>query len=185
MRHKPKRVSHIIKLDRKYTFAVHKTDPLVACAYSSKGVRLSFAHSVGQVRVSFSKDDSWRHYIPVAVSVGDESERTIDRETRETIATSFDPRPTAVHAMPHDPDMTLCVEFENYVNRYYKMAPLLDKEIKNPPCCPQKLYAPLADLHLFNKCELSPGGFAVLWGLDIDISMDEIWRNGLTEYTAP
>ena len=43
---------------------------------------------------------------------------------------------------------------------------------------PLDIYAPLKNEALFRAVQIEPGGYAVSWGNDIDISEYELWKNG-------
>jgi hypothetical protein len=62
----------------------------------------------------------------------------------------------------------LIVEFDNDELRRYDITPLLDRE----------MFAPLKDFAFFKNVQVEPGGYAVYWNSEIDISEWEVWRNG-------
>jgi len=62
----------------------------------------------------------------------------------------------------------LLVEFDNQQKRKYDVMPLLSKE----------MFAPLANLALFQSVRVDDGGYAVVWNEDIDISEYELWVHG-------
>ena len=64
---------------------------------------------------------------------------------------------------------TLLVEFDNRVRKTYDVRPLLDKE----------MFAPLKQVALFKSVSVEPGGYAVAWGKEIDLSEHELWQHGV------
>lgn len=64
---------------------------------------------------------------------------------------------------------TLRVVFENGETRLYDVARLWD----------QPMFAPLKNPALFQQVKVEPGGYAVSWNDEIDISEYELWRNGV------
>ena len=75
------------------------------------------------------------------------------------------PRISSVKALDSH---TLLVEFDNQQKRKYDVMPLLSKE----------MFAPLANLALFQSVRVDDGGYAVVWNEDIDISEYELWVHG-------
>jgi hypothetical protein len=66
-------------------------------------------------------------------------------------------------------DYTLLVTFENGQKKKYDVKPLFDKDmfilLKNPA--------------FFKNVQIEPGGYAISWNKDIDISEHELWKNGI------
>lgn len=75
--------------------------------------------------------------------------------------------PKIRHATPIQP-ARLLVEFDNGVRKLYDVTPLLQRED----------FQSLQDWALFRLVSLEPGGYAVAWNADLDISEYELWRNG-------
>jgi hypothetical protein len=65
----------------------------------------------------------------------------------------------------------LVVLFDNAVCKHYDVQRLLDRE----------MFAPLKDPLFFRNVTVEPGGYAVSWGPDIDISEHELWQHGVTD----
>jgi hypothetical protein len=65
-------------------------------------------------------------------------------------------------------DHTLLIEFDNHQKKKYDISPLLQKE----------MFAPLKNVALFKSVNVEQGGYAVVWGNNIDISEYELWRHG-------
>ena len=63
---------------------------------------------------------------------------------------------------------TLVIEFDNKQKKKYDITPLLERE----------MFSPLRNPVLFNSVQVEQGGYAVVWGKDIDISEHELWRHG-------
>lgn len=62
----------------------------------------------------------------------------------------------------------LVVAFTDGSQKYYDVLPLMEKE----------MFAPLRNEAFFKNVSIEPGGHAVSWGSQIDISEYELWRNG-------
>jgi len=65
-------------------------------------------------------------------------------------------------------DHTLIIEFDNSRKKKYDVTSLLKIE----------MFYPLKSKALFKAVQVEKGGYAVLWGRDIDISEYELWRHG-------
>jgi hypothetical protein len=65
-------------------------------------------------------------------------------------------------------DHTLLVEFNNRQKKKYDVSPLLQKE----------MFLPLKNPAFFKAVKVEPGGYAVVWNSNIDISEYELWSNG-------
>lgn len=76
------------------------------------------------------------------------------------------PLVVSAHALD---DHRLMVEFSNRVRKTYDVRPLLEKE----------MFAPLKQIALFKSVSVEPGGYAVAWGTEIDISEHELWQHGV------
>ncbi len=75
------------------------------------------------------------------------------------------PKITAAKAVT---DRILYVEFAGGEARRYDISALLARE----------MFAPLKNPALFKAVTVEPGGYAVSWGKEIDISEYELWRGG-------
>lgn len=65
----------------------------------------------------------------------------------------------------------LVVIFSDGSRKCYDVSPLLEKE----------MFAPLRNEAFFRNVSVEPGGHAVSWNSEIDISEYELWRNGTVE----
>lgn len=72
-------------------------------------------------------------------------------------------------------DLMLAVQFANGTTKTYDVAPLLGKH---------QAFAPLKDESLFAAVTVDVGGYGIIWNDDIDLSCDELWKNG-TEMQTP
>jgi hypothetical protein len=63
----------------------------------------------------------------------------------------------------------LVVTFDNAVRKSYDVHRLMEHE----------MFAPLRHTALFTNVRVEPGGYAVSWGPDIDISEYELWQHGI------
>lgn len=66
--------------------------------------------------------------------------------------------------------MTLIIEFTNQEIKKYDVRPLLDVP----------MFAPLRQPAFFKNFKVEPGGYAIVWNEEIDISEYELWKNGVT-----
>ena len=66
-------------------------------------------------------------------------------------------------------DYSLLVKFSNGDIRLYDVSRLLD----NP------MFARLRNPTFFSNFQVEPGGYALVWNEDIDISEYELWHNGI------
>ena len=64
--------------------------------------------------------------------------------------------------------LTLIITFTNGERKRYEITRLLDRE----------MFAPLKNSAFFKNVQVEPGGYAVFWNADIDISEYELWENG-------
>ena len=62
----------------------------------------------------------------------------------------------------------LLVEFDNFQKKKYDLSPLLARD----------MFAPLKNLAFFRAVKVEPGGYAVSWNGEIDISEYELWSRG-------
>jgi len=69
--------------------------------------------------------------------------------------------------MPTD-GHTLIVSFTNGERKRYDVGRLLERES----------FAPLNSAAFFKNVTVEPGGYAVSWNAEIDISEYELWQNG-------
>jgi hypothetical protein len=65
-------------------------------------------------------------------------------------------------------DYQLLVEFSTHELHRYDVKPLLEKD----------MFAALRNPGFFKNVHVEPGGYAVSWNHDIDISEYELWSNG-------
>jgi Protein of unknown function (DUF2442) len=77
------------------------------------------------------------------------------------------PKIQQVQAIDHT---TLVIEFTNREIKQYDIRPLL----KIP------MFAPLRQSGFFKNFIVEPGGYAIVWNEDMDISAYELWKNGVT-----
>lgn len=62
------------------------------------------------------------------------------------------------------------VVFDNQCKKKYDIRPLLKKDT----------FLPLKNPMFFKNVQIEPGGYAVFWDQNIDISEYELWTNGFT-----
>jgi hypothetical protein len=67
-------------------------------------------------------------------------------------------------------DRTLRVEFTNHVVKDYDLTPLLFKS----------MFAPLRQPAFLKSFTIEPGGYAVVWNDELDLSEYELWQRGVT-----
>ncbi|MCC3483295.1 DUF2442 domain-containing protein [Microcoleus sp. PH2017_14_LAR_D_A] len=67
-------------------------------------------------------------------------------------------------------DNTLMVKFANLEIKKYDISKLLE----NP------MFATLRNPGFFRNFKIEPGGYALVWNEDIDLSEYEIWQNDVT-----
>ena len=67
-------------------------------------------------------------------------------------------------------DMRLCVRFANGSTKEYDVEKLAAR-------FPQ--FAALEDGHLFEEVQVDVGGYGIVWNDDLDLSCDELWKNGV------
>ena len=67
-------------------------------------------------------------------------------------------------------DRTLMVKFTNREFKKYDISKLLE----NP------MFAPLSNPGIFRNFRIEPGGYALVWNDEIDISEYELWKNGVS-----
>jgi hypothetical protein len=67
-------------------------------------------------------------------------------------------------------DCTLMIEFTNQEVKKYSVSHLLE----NPT------FAPLRQPAFFKSFKVEPGGYAIVWNEEIDLSEYELWKNGVT-----
>ena len=75
--------------------------------------------------------------------------------------------PRIVEAKAVD-DYTLIVHFSNKEVKQYSVQSLLTKP----------MFAPLCQPAFFKNFKIEPGGYALVWNEEIDISEYELWKNG-------
>jgi len=67
-------------------------------------------------------------------------------------------------------DNTLMVKFTNLEIKKYNISKLLD----------DPMFATLNNSGVFRNFRIEPGGYALVWNEDIDISEYELWQNGIS-----
>ncbi|MFM9265199.1 DUF2442 domain-containing protein [Tychonema sp. BBK16] len=67
-------------------------------------------------------------------------------------------------------DRTLMVKFTNLEIKKYEISKLLD----------DPMFAPLINPGFFRNFTIEPGGYALVWNDEIDISEYELWQNGIS-----
>lgn len=67
-------------------------------------------------------------------------------------------------------NMIIKVVFENGEIKKYDMKPLIEK---------YEVFKELNNKELFNKVKADIGGYGIIWNDDIDLSCEEIWKNGI------
>lgn len=68
-------------------------------------------------------------------------------------------------------DFILFVTFENGHKKYYDLKPLLNKNSN---------FKDLKRIHgLFNLVQVDNGGYGISWNENIDLSCNELWKNGI------
>ena len=67
-------------------------------------------------------------------------------------------------------DMVIEVLFFTGESKKYDIKPLTKKF---------KSFEKLNDINLFNKVKVEIGGYAIIWDENIDLSSEEIWKNGV------
>lgn len=67
-------------------------------------------------------------------------------------------------------DRTLIVKFTNLAIKKYDISKLLD----NP------MFATLRNPGFFRNYTVEPGGYALVWNEDIDLSEYELWQHGIS-----
>lgn len=66
-------------------------------------------------------------------------------------------------------DTLIAINFDNGITKHFDFAHKMT----------QPLYAPLKNKALFQACRIEPGGVALSWTDDIDISEHELWMDGV------
>lgn len=77
-------------------------------------------------------------------------------------------RPPTIKTVQQIGDSELLIEFSNHEYRKYEVATLFDKT----------MFSPLKDPLVFKSFQVEPGGYAISWNNDIDISENELWVHG-------
>lgn len=65
-------------------------------------------------------------------------------------------------------EQTLIIEFSNGEVKQYSIHPLLERP----------MFALLKHPAFFKSFKIEPGGYALTWSAEIDISEYELWKNG-------
>ncbi len=73
-----------------------------------------------------------------------------------------------IHSATAIDDHTLLIEFDNKQKKKYDVTQLLEKE----------MFSPLKNSVLFKSVTVEPGGYAVVWNENIDVSEYELWNHG-------
>ncbi len=66
-------------------------------------------------------------------------------------------------------DYRLCIRFAEGVSKEYDVKPLFDK---------WPAFQELKAENTFNNVRIDPGGYAVIWSDNLDLSCDELFENG-------
>lgn len=66
-------------------------------------------------------------------------------------------------------NMIIEVDFDNKVRKEYDIKTILNKWI---------IFKKLEDEELFKKVKVDVGGYGVSWNENIDLSCEELWKNG-------
>ena len=66
-------------------------------------------------------------------------------------------------------DLKLGVQFANGTTKIYDAAPLLQRF---------SVFKILEDEALFRDIKVEQGGYGIVWNDDLDLSCDELWKNG-------
>ena len=72
------------------------------------------------------------------------------------------------------PDYRLSVQFAEGCTKIYDVKPLF----KQIPA-----FEELKDSHLFSDVTVDVGGYGIVWNDDLDLSCDELWKNGVATET--
>ncbi len=67
------------------------------------------------------------------------------------------------------PEYRLSVQFAEGCTKIYDIKPLFDRI---------PIFAELKDVNLFSEVSVDVGGHGIVWNDDIDLSCDELWKNG-------
>lgn len=71
-------------------------------------------------------------------------------------------------------DYRISVQFCEGVTKTYDVKPLFEQ---------YKIFSNLKKDGLFNKVQVGPGGYGIIWNDEIDLSCDELYENGITTIT--
>ncbi len=61
------------------------------------------------------------------------------------------------------------ITFANGIKKKYDVKPLMQR---------WQVFRELQNTELFNKVKVDIGGYGIVWNEDIDLSSEEIWKNG-------
>ncbi len=75
-----------------------------------------------------------------------------------------------IHQAKAIDDTTLVIEFTNQEIKRYDIRPLLEIP----------MFFPLQQPAFFKNFKVEPGGYAIVWNEEIDLSEHELWKNGVT-----
>lgn len=70
--------------------------------------------------------------------------------------------------IPKD-NLIIEVEFENEIKKIYDVKKVINK---------WSIFKNLKEKELFKKVKVDVGGYGISWNEDIDLSCEEIWKNG-------
>lgn len=76
-----------------------------------------------------------------------------------------------INAVSALPDLRLSVQFAEGVTKIYDVKPLFDRI---------PVFAELRDPEKFAHVSVDTGGYGIVWNDELDLSCDELWRNGIT-----
>jgi hypothetical protein len=83
-----------------------------------------------------------------------------------------------IHQVKAIDDTTLVIEFTNQEVKTYDIRHLLETP----------MFFPLRQPAFFKNFQVEPGGYAIVWNEEIDLSEYELWKNGVSlmesEYKA-
>lgn len=69
-------------------------------------------------------------------------------------------------------DMIIEVYFDNNIKKEYDIKTILNK---------WSIFKKLKDEELFKKVKVDVGGYGISWNENIDLSCEELWKNGKEE----
>lgn len=72
------------------------------------------------------------------------------------------------------PEFRLSVRFSEGITKIYDMKPLFERV---------SVFSELKDPHLFSEVTVNVGGHGIVWNDAMDLSCDELWKNGVQTKT--